>query len=69
MSQRIDENRIDENLSGHNDAARDYVRLKSKQTGEYIDQFCTVPDNRTTEEVLDQLSRFCTPEENEEENE
>lgn len=59
--------RIDENLSGHNDAARDYVRLKTKQTGEYIDQFTTVPDNRSAEEVVDQLLRFCTPKDEENE--
>lgn len=53
--------RIAENLSGHNDAANDYVRLKSRQTGEFIDQFTVVPDNRTAEEVVDQIKRFCKP--------
>ena len=56
--------RIDENLSGHNDAARNYVREKTRQMGFYVDQFTTVPDNRTADEVIDQLLKFCAPEEN-----
>lgn len=51
--------RINENLSRHNNAANDYVRRKSRQTGEYTDQFTTVPDNRTAEEVLSRLPKCC----------
>lgn len=49
--------RIRENLSRHNNAANDYKRLMSRQTGEYIDQFTTVDDNRTAEEVLSRLPK------------
>lgn len=51
--------RIKENLSRHNNAANEYVRTKSRQTGEYIDQFTTVTDNLTAEEVLSRLPKCC----------
>ena len=51
--------RTRENLNGHNDAARDYVREKTELTGEYIDQFTTVPDNRTIDEILNRVPKCC----------
>ena len=40
--------RIRENIQGHNAAAEEYVREMTELTGEYIDQFTTVPDYRHT---------------------
>jgi hypothetical protein len=51
--------RIGNKLSGHNDAERDYVQRMTKETGEYIDQFTTVPDHRTTEEILSRVPKCC----------
>ena len=49
--------RTRENLDGKNDAAHDYVRDMTKRTGEYIDQFTTVTDNRTAEEVMSRVPK------------
>jgi hypothetical protein len=51
--------RIRENLSSRRNAARDYKILRTQQTGEYIDQFTTVPDSRTVEEVLSRRPKCC----------
>lgn len=51
--------RIRENLDGKNDAAHDYVRRMTKLTGEHIDQFTTVKDNRTAEEVMSRVPKCC----------
>lgn len=51
--------RIREDLRGHNNAANDYVREKTQQTGEYIDAFTTIPDSRTAEEILSRLPKCC----------
>ena len=37
----------------YDDAAREYVRDMSKRTGQYIDQFTTVPDPRTPMQKVD----------------
>ena len=50
--------RIRENLSGYNEPSHNYVRTKTEQTGEYIDQFTTVEVNRTNiDEVLSRLPK------------
>lgn len=46
--------RIREKLDGSLNNIQDYKDWKRRQTGEYVDQFTTVPDNRTTEEILSQ---------------
>lgn len=51
--------RIQENLSGHNNAAKDYVQSMTKKTGEYIDQFTTIHDFRTTDEILAKAPKCC----------
>ena len=60
MGQKIEmSQRIRENLRRQNDAAKEYVRDKTYQTGEYIDQFTTVLDNRTAAEILSRLPKCC----------
>ena len=51
--------RIRENLNRKNNAAKDYKRRMLKETGEYIDQFTTVLDNRTAAEILSRLPKCC----------
>lgn len=51
--------RIQENLEGKNYDADEYVRRMTRLTGEYIDQFTTVPDRRTPEEVLSRKPKCC----------
>ena len=51
--------RIREHLNGHNANADEYVREMTERTGEYIDQFTTVPDPRTTDEILDRVPKCC----------
>ena len=54
MSQRtrenLSENRIDERIERFR---------KAQQTGEYIDQFTTAKDNRTTDEILSRVPKCC----------
>ena len=38
---------------------RKYSQEMTYLTGEYIDQFTTVPDLRTTEEILSQVPKCC----------
>lgn len=41
--------------------AAEYSRAMTAKTGEYIDQFTTVPDLRTTEEKLSRVPKCCLP--------
>ena len=43
--------RIDENIKGEL-PSKEYSNYMTKLTGEYIDEFTTVIDRRTTEEIL-----------------
>ena len=54
-------NRIREELEGKNKATHQYVRRMSRLLGEYIDQFTTVPDHRTTKEILSRVPKCCMP--------
>ena len=37
----------------------EYVKEMTELTGEYIDQFTTVPDLRTTDEILSRVPKCC----------
>ena len=41
------------------DPGREYSWEMTALTGEYIDQFTTVPDLRTTDEILSRVPNFC----------
>lgn len=51
--------RIREKLEGKIRDADEYVRTMTELTGEYIDQFTTVPDPRTTDEILAREPKCC----------
>lgn len=40
-------------------AADEYVAEMTRLTGEYIDQFTTVPDLRTIDEILSRIPKCC----------
>lgn len=44
--------RIREKLQGKTRDADEYVETMTHRTGEYIDQYTTVKDHRTTEQIL-----------------
>ena len=45
------------------DSIRDELNLKMKKMGnrEFIDIFTTVPDHRTTKEILSRVPKCCMP--------
>ena len=49
---------IDERC-GFDNGADEYVERMSKLTGEYIDQFTTVKDTRTTDKILSRVPKCC----------
>jgi len=61
--------RMDERC-GYDGGAEEYSRKMTKLMGEFIDQFTTVPDLRTTKQILSRVPKCCMPKEqkNEETN-
>ncbi len=55
--------RTQENLQGKNTATDEYVRKMTELTGDYTDQFTTVPDPRTTDEILSRVPKCCRKQE------
>jgi len=50
--------RMDERC-GYDGGAEEYSRRMTRLTGEFIDQFTTVPDLRTTKQILSRVPKCC----------